>query len=197
MKLILVRHGETEANKRKINQGHACNGLASSGREQAEKLARRLREEHIAAIYVSDLPRARQTAEPLLTAHQQTPVQYESRLREWSLGCFENTPYGAIQQAAADAGIPFERYKPEGGESIEDFRRRASSFYEELHERHPEETVLLITHGGFIKTLLVHLLGVPAEEHHRYVISNTGVTVLECSEPKIVLLNCTEHLGER
>lgn len=194
MKLILVRHGETEANQRCINQGHTCWGLAETGKEQAKRVGNRLRSEPLDIIYVSDLQRTRETAEEITKHHPGVAVVYEPRIREINLGVFEGEPYGTVQKAAAAAGIDPLEFQPEGGESLLQFRTRIQEFFTELREKHEDEAVLLVTHGGFIKLLVMDVARVPREKHTDYNVQNTSVSVIECSDASIALFNCTKHL---
>ncbi len=76
MKLILVRHGQTHENVAKIIQGQSQGRLTAQGREQAQKVGLRLKDEKISIAYVSDLERAKQTAKEILKYHSETPIVY-------------------------------------------------------------------------------------------------------------------------
>ncbi|GAG43706.1 unnamed protein product, partial [marine sediment metagenome] len=69
MRLILVRHGETDTNKARLALGQADVELNEHGRWQAQRLAASLKREPIAAIYSSPLKRALATAEPIASSH--------------------------------------------------------------------------------------------------------------------------------
>jgi broad specificity phosphatase PhoE len=82
MKIILIRHGESEANAQGIMQGQKVDkSLSKLGREQATKLAKRLKNEKIEAIYSSDLKRAKETAEEINKFHN-VKIKLDKRLRE-------------------------------------------------------------------------------------------------------------------
>ena len=73
MRIILVRHGETEDNKKRIIQGHLPGKLSDKGIEQARKVANRLKNEKVDYIFSSDLDRAKSTAEEIAKFHQEKP----------------------------------------------------------------------------------------------------------------------------
>ena len=86
MKLIITRHGETEENKAGIIMGHLHGTLSENGKEQAKKVALRLKEEKIDAIYSSDLARSSDTAKEIAKYHPKTPLIFAKDLREKYLG---------------------------------------------------------------------------------------------------------------
>ena len=198
MRLFLVRHGETVENKEHIMQGQIPGHLSPEGIFQAEQLAERLRNEQFDAVYVSDLDRTRVTATIILKYHADTSVEYVEALREINGGIFQGGP-GALFRAAHDAsGIAFGEYAPPGGESWHDVQRRVYAFYESILVRHPDETVLFVSHGGTMATLLLRLFGeqLSEEQYLQRVMANSGVTILEVRDGRahLTLFNCTRHL---
>ncbi len=203
MRLILVRHGETEANAAEITEGHLPGKLSARGREQARRVAKRLSTIPIVLILVSDLARTRETAEPIITAHPKTEVRYEPRLRERSFGEFEGSPYGAVWKRAEQASPDKLLFRPEGGESVYDFRERVKTYLSELIEAEKGKTVLLVTHGGVVAQALITLMRIPEEEfnenYYKYHPDNTAVTAIDISDDglhKVLHINSTEHLQD-
>ncbi|MBI3572758.1 MAG: histidine phosphatase family protein [Candidatus Kerfeldbacteria bacterium] len=88
MKLILVRHGETDRNKDKHHVHHGPISLNSTGEKQAEATAQRLKLEHIDVIYSSHMPRAVETAEVIARFHPQAERIIDDNLRERDGGIF-------------------------------------------------------------------------------------------------------------
>ena len=80
MKLILVRHGETEGNVKQIIQGQTHGKLTKKGIKQAKLLARRLKNEKIDVVFSSDLQRAKNTTKQILNHHCKIPVFYDKLL---------------------------------------------------------------------------------------------------------------------
>jgi broad specificity phosphatase PhoE len=152
--LLLVRHGETDWNREGRWQGGSDTQLNDVGREQANALAATL-DGTVDAVYSSDLARARETAE-ILAAKHGLQVNLDKRLRERGFGVWEGLTNDDIQQRDAET---FERWRlgegpgPEDAEPFDTFAARISSFLDELLERHAEEEVLVVSHGGSIRVI--------------------------------------------
>jgi len=162
MKILLLRHGQTEWNALKKYQGHMDIALNDAGRAQAEKLARYLRcNEKIEAIYCSDLSRSRETAE-IIARELQLSIQVDERFREIGFGDWEGMTYEEVSRMYPEEYTKWFNnnltIKVPGGESIDDLLARTLPSLGDLAQRHAG-TVLVVSHGGLIKTLLNHLLG--------------------------------------
>jgi probable phosphoglycerate mutase len=198
MKLYLVRHGLTEENASRVIQGWNPGKLSALGIEQAERLARRLKDVRFQAIYSSDSRRAADTAHIIARFHD-IPVQFTAALRERHMGIFQGRAASEFEQAQAQSGLSATDFTPEGGESLAALRRRASSFVESLHARHLRQTVLLVAHGRWNGMLLSAASGMSLEEGLALRQTNTCVNILECDERggfSIHLLNCAAHLAD-
>jgi broad specificity phosphatase PhoE len=144
--LLLVRHGETDWNAEGRLQGHTDTPLNDYGRRQAASLAEQLAGDGIAAIYASDLSRARETAE-IVGGRIGLPVSVEPDLREKNWGSWEGL-------------TPTERDAVEYvGESTEAHRERTLRALLAIAERHPEERVLVVTHGGSVRRVQAAVSG--------------------------------------
>ena len=131
MRIILTRHGETHENVKKISMGQGVDGLLNElGIEQAKKLALRLREEDMTAVYVSDLKRAVRTAEEVLYFHPRTKMILAPQLRERNLGIYEGGPNKVWKEVMEQSPIPFHLFQPEGGESYAELQERVGKFFE-------------------------------------------------------------------
>src|SRR5215210_2383805 len=108
--LVLIRHGETDMNRELRFQGHLNVGLNAIGLEQARRLAARMAGEQADAVYVSDLLRARQTAQPIAgeLALQAVP---EKGLREQHFGRVEGMRADDIQRELPDAWAGWLRFE--------------------------------------------------------------------------------------
>jgi broad specificity phosphatase PhoE len=149
-----MRHGETEANRLSIVQGHNSTPLAESGVQQARTAAQAIAHTPFSHIYCSDLVRTRQTVAPLVALRGRDDVIYDARLREKGAGVAEGMKLAALHQLQKDSGQSVRLYKPEGGESWDDVRARAVSFYQsllELMRQGVRGPVLLVTHGGALR----------------------------------------------
>jgi len=179
--LILARHGETDWNRDGRWQGHADEPLNERGRAQAQALADELAGEEVAAVYSSDLGRARETAEIVATRlGLDTLVEIDPRLREVHVGGWSGLTMAEIEARFPDgvarwqAGDPAHAF--DGGESYAAMGRRVVEAVEEIAARHPGERVLVVLHGGPIRSLLAHAAGITYEEqrHRRRHLDNCG-----------------------
>lgn len=198
--LLLVRHGETEWNRTGRWQGHADVPLSDEGRDQARRLARRLKSERerIDRVYASDLGRAFETAE-IVAAELALPVHPLIELREIHIGSWSGLTSDQIRSQFPhewqlhETGDDFRRGGH--GETMADFRSRVGRAAEELVQQHPGERLLLVTHGGAIRALLyyVSLRAVQVEEAR---VENTSLTevVFEEDAVRVVRVNDIAHL---
>ena len=146
-----MRHGETEANRLSIVQGHNATPLSETGVQQAKTAAQAIALTPFSHIYCSDLVRTRQTVEQLVALRGSDSVIYDARLREKGAGVAEGLKLSAFHKMQQDSGQNARTYKPEGGESWEEVRSRANSFYQHLQElmrQGVKGPVLVVTHGG-------------------------------------------------
>ncbi|MBW2281248.1 MAG: histidine phosphatase family protein [Deltaproteobacteria bacterium] len=197
--LLLARHGETDWNRSRRLQGHTDIPLNDLGRRQAHRLADRLAGSDIAAIQASDLVRAAETAKILGEALGLEPA-LQSAWREIDLGDLEGQDgvettraHGELISAAARADGPLGR----GGESFRDFHARIVAGYERICRDHADRTVLLVSHGGTLKALIAHLIGLdPVQIGRLSLRGNTSLSTLDFQHgrPQLTLLNCTSHL---
>jgi broad specificity phosphatase PhoE len=197
MKLIIVRHGETEANVKELIMGQTNDPLTPRGAEQARKVGLRLKDEKIDRIYVSDLQRTMDTAKEIIKHHPDSEIIYEPLLREGHGGIFEGQPYGSMSRAAEKAGIPRNDFRPEGGESYSDVRERVRKFMGIIMKADMDKTLLLVTHGGIISNIIMHLFSISDENIKNFLPPNTGVTIIELdfkNGHKVHTLNCVKHL---
>jgi len=200
---FLVRHGETEWNRVGRAQGHADPPLNQAGREQAEAVAVRLARVTFEAAYSSDLRRAADTAAPIMRGRD-APIVYRRDLREKSFGEWEGLTYDEVQRRhPAMLEELFDEqpeFAPPGGESDLDLFTRASGAAARIAGRHTgtEGNILVVSHGGTLRAMMVSMLGLPVESMWRLRLSNAAlsvITVYEEGGATIDLLNDTGHLG--
>lgn len=177
-RLVLVRHGQTEANVRKeLDSRPPGAPLNAIGLAQAVALGERLADEPVTAVYASQATRAQETAAPVAAAHR-LPVEVIGGVHEVFVGDLEgrfdiearerfDETYGAWWSGDLDAHLP-------GGESARDLRARFLPAVEEIVTA-GTGTVVLVSHGAAIRLAAAALLGDTAET--RYV-PNTGLVIL-------------------
>ncbi len=150
-RIILARHGETDWNLERRVQGHADAPLNDTGRAQARALAAALAADRIDAVYSSDLLRAHETAR-IVAQPRGLEVTAIRDLRERHFGTWEGLTDDEI----------FARY-PEAssgswgdGETREQMTRRVLDALSRISESHPDGHVLVVSHGGPLRAVLVH-----------------------------------------
>jgi broad specificity phosphatase PhoE len=197
--LVLIRHGETDWNRDRRVQGHSDVSLSERGLEQAGRLALRLAQEPIRAIYASDLKRAVETAAPLAEALG-LPVQTTPLLRELHFGVWEGLTVAEVQ-----AGWPEEyaawrqdsiRSRPPHGERIEELQERSLACVSEILAAHAGERVAIVGHGGSVRSILCGLMGIPLSLWRRLRIDNSSISRLTMASrgPTLIVYNDTCHL---
>ncbi len=194
MKLIIVRHGETEENVRGEIQGHGHGKLTKKGIGEAKKLAMRLKDEKFDLIFSSDLGRAKDTAAEIIKRHE-AEVIYTPELREMSHGVLEGKHFAEREVEIARSGKPMEHFIAEGGESLFQFRERVRKFLESLH-KHKGKNILIVTHGGFLRMIFSIVFGKSIEESLKIGVANASINILELEDKgfKVHLINSIEHL---
>ncbi len=201
MRLILVRHGQTEANARGLIQGGGMDGpLNDVGILQAHRTADKLKNETIHHAYSSDLVRAKHTAEEILKHHPRLNLTTTAALREKHAGQYEGKPKITVDKTKSlKRASMFKDFTPDGGESFATAQKRVLNFYAELCDKHTGETVLAVAHGGIIAALLMHLFDKPVNyiEYDNLRPENGAITILEVTDkPLLVLHNERAHLME-
>jgi len=202
-RLILVRHGETDWNLEGRYQGQADLPLNERGREQAKLLAERLRSERIEAIYASDLSRAYETAKIIAKALGQEVKALES-LREVDTGVWTGLTFQKVeiryQKHLREWRADPLRVKRLEGESYLELFERTKAAIGEIVEAHPDQTVLIVGHGGNIKSIVLDALGVRADRAieiaSRFAADNASLHIVQYDGDEMLIetLNDTCHL---
>jgi len=198
--LILVRHGETEWNLEGRVQGHTDSRLTERGREEGRLVAERLAGLEIAAVYASDLGRARETGEIIAAPHG-LPVQTTPDLRERCYGEFEGKTLAQSREENPEAVARWladrQRLAPPGGETQQELSDRTMRALREIVAAHPGETVAVATHGGPIKSAVFAVLEIPIGSWYRTWVANGSVTALRGTRDdlRVASFNDTSHVG--
>ncbi len=201
MRLILVRHGQTEWNAGGRYQGQSDVALSELGRKQASLLAERFPAKELDAIYTSDLDRARATAE-CVGERFGLRVCPEPAFRELSFGDWEGLTYQEISKRWPEEAnklftAPDELSIP-NGETFQELQKRAMDKIAALCETHGGQTVGIFAHGAINKTILAGLMHIPLHYLWSLRQDNTAVNILRLEDGYVTveLLNSTFHLGE-
>jgi len=198
-RLLIVRHGETPWNAEGRLQGHADIDLSEKGRQQAREVAKRLADTPIDVAYSSDLARAWHTAQIVLD-QRDVPLHSNEGLRERFYGVFEGLTVEERQAQFPDefaaSLIKDLEFASPGGESALGTLRRMTGVIGEIKERHLNETVLIVGHGGSLRSAIIALMELPPEATWRFVMANCSLTVIDTYPDNAVLglYNDTSHL---
>jgi 2,3-bisphosphoglycerate-dependent phosphoglycerate mutase len=189
MHFYLIRHGQSYVNLPEWDKGNSDEGLTDLGQRQAAALAAWLPGHlpQVDAIYASTMQRARETAVPLATAYD-IPIHFDDRLREIGNNRADHTPW-PTDQLPEYGGYwgserPFASITPDysNGESLMHFRVRIGMFIEEMIERHRQQTIIAVCHGGVIELTYDHIFNVGPWRRCEAWTKNTGITRFELVE---------------
>jgi len=198
LRLLIVRHGETEWNAQSRYQGQSDVPLSDVGRAQARALVGRLAREPLDAVYISDLSRALETAEIVLNGRN-IPQVIEPRLREMHFGVMEGLTFNdayALYPKEIDAWLNDYNTPPPGGEDLESFAARVGSLMQELQARHEGQTILLVAHGGPLSEMARLALKMPHTHRWSFMMDNASLSELQFNDgfPRIKFWNETCHV---
>jgi broad specificity phosphatase PhoE len=153
----LVRHAESEWNALGRWQGQADPALSELGRARAAALAAALAGERFDALVASDLARARETAE-ILGGRLGLAPRLDERLRERDAGRWAGLTHDEIAVRWPEELARVRRHEPDarpvGGESLVEVAARARTFFRDLAGEASLARVLVVTHGGLMRSLL-------------------------------------------
>ena len=196
MKLLVIRHGESEADLLDVHEGRADFALTERGHRQAQAMA-----EYVAAnyridrIYASTLTRAMQTARHLSDATG-VPIRPEHDLMEFNNGLLAGLPHKeAAEKYPRVPDLPPDKSVYEQ-ESLVEFRDRAEKMLTKiLCEATDDETVAVVTHGGTINQLYHAFLKLPVKDGMFFSTADTGIHewIVEQTERRVARSNYDAH----
>ena len=201
MRLILIRHGETEWNVSGRYQGQTDIPLSDRGRAQAEALGRRFASIPVDAVYSSPLQRAYDTAAAIARV-KGLPIQKADGLKELDFGEWDGNTKEVNEEKFGEA---FTRYRIEpfhypmpGEGTLNRAKLRVGAALEDIKElyRHTDKTVVVVAHGGILKLAIFYLMDMTSRLYRCIELDNTSLTVIDIEEDRCILrvLNDTHHL---
>ena len=144
-RVYLIRHAEAEGNIYRRAQGWYDGAVSAKGARQIAALAERFRDEHIDALYASDLARTVATA-GAITKYHDLPVITEPRLREINLGAWEDQPFGDLKHRDPEMLTYFnddpDRWRVPGAETFPALTGRIRGVVTELAAKHDGQTIV-------------------------------------------------------
>jgi probable phosphoglycerate mutase len=183
-KLLMIRHGETAWNAEGRVQGQTDVPLSDVGYAQARAVAAALSGERFAAIYSSDLLRARQTA-GLAARAAGLAVRLDAGLRERHYGMFETLTYVEAKLRFPEDYARFRAkeldYDFRGGESLRGFYERTMRCLSSLAESHRDQSILVFTHGGVLEMAYRRAHGLGLATKRDFEIPNAALNRIEVS----------------
>ncbi len=181
-RLLLVRHAETGGNAERLIQGQQDHPLSERGREQALLLRHRLARETLHAAYSSDLVRAADTAR-LALGGRDVGLSLDPALREMDFGEWDGRSQAELRRevpelVAQRRSDPMS-FVPPGGEPFRDVVNRCTRFLDQTVQRHADESVLLVSHGGPLSIILYRLLDIQPTYPWRFRFGNASLSIVE------------------
>lgn len=207
VRLLLVRHGETEWNRQGRFQGQIDIPLNDNGRLQAQKAGEFLKDVPVDFAVSSSMSRPKETAEIILQQHPQIELGLEDGLREISHGLWEGKFEKEIEQEFPGElerwrTIPQDVQMPEG-ENLQQVCDRSVATWQSIVQTaidNHRQIGLIVAHDATNKTLLCHILGLSGENFWNFRQGNGAVSVIDYplglnGFPVLQAMNITAHLG--
>ena len=191
MRVYLIRHGETELNRKRIVQGYAEVPLNDLGIAQATRLAQSFEDVRLDHIYASDLRRATMTA-TVLASHTGVTLSYDLGFRERNPGDLSLKPH--------EEAMPFFTeldFIPPNGEGWKEFDDRVDRSFNELIEREGsrDRHIAVVSHGMVCSAFMRRQLGYSREQLADVSWPNTALTTLDYDDGwRLIKLVDASHL---
>ena len=183
--LYFVRHGQTDWNVQGKLQGHADIPLNDAGRMEAAGLSKKICAINFDLCFSSDLQRAIETAQ-ILTATRPLAIKLIPALRERNFGLWEGRLFSELLEYEK-RGQPFPEI-----ETDEEIQKRTSSLLDEIVNNYPGATILVVTHGGVIRSLLAHLLNIDSSSIRSIQMKTMATLQLVASNGKYEIHDMTD-----
>jgi len=196
-RVILVRHGETEKNKRGLIHPYADEELLTErGVSQILATAKRLKDFHPDKIYSSKGRRAQQSGE-LIAGELSLKLRTLQGIEERNWGDFSGRTWEEVQKVL-DKMTLGERYNyvPPNGESWREFETRLIKAITGVLEENKGTTIVVLSHGGAIRALMPYFLSMPRDESFKHSPHVASITIFDYQNGKFspVAVNDTKHL---
>ncbi|NLJ89133.1 MAG: histidine phosphatase family protein [Epulopiscium sp.] len=202
LKLYLVRHGETAWNIDNKYQGITDIPLNEIGIKQAQAIARRMKAFKIDKIYSSDLSRAYETGK-LISREKNINIEKMPGLREISFGEWEGYTISELEELYGENYKRFflepHKYNFPGEGSMEAVQKRIRKAIGEIEKKHPKGDIVIVSHGGVLKILIMTLLEIDLSFFKSFWLGNTSLSIIEKKDNGkwiLSLLNDRSHLEE-
>jgi probable phosphomutase (TIGR03848 family) len=192
-KFLLIRHALTDASGQRLTGRAAGVRLNEQGRAQARALAERLAGSPIAAVYGSPLERTRETAELVARLLGIEAILCEDFLEiefgNWTGASFEDlageASFQRFNSFRSCAPVP-------GGEFMLQAQARMLMGLDKLRARHPQQNVVVVSHGDMIKAAVAYYAGIHLDMFQRIEINPASISVVEIDEAAVRILSVND-----
>ena len=171
--------------------------LNDYGKSQAEALGERLKKADLHCVYSSPLERTVETAEAIVKHRENLRVLTFEGVGEVRYGDWQGKKISKLSKDPLWKHVQFtpSRVQFPNGETMRGAQMRAVNAIEELHRRHPKETIAVVSHSDVIKMILTHFLGMHLDVFQRINVSPASISTLVLQEgrPFIHNINDTSH----
>ncbi len=196
MKLLIIRHGESEADLLDVHEGRADFALTERGHRQAEAMANYVAENFdISKIYASTLTRAKQTAGHL-SDKIGIPIAFDENLMEFNNGLLAGLPRAVVREKYPEVpNLPIDK-AVYGQESQVEFRQRAENALSRvISESQADKTIAIVSHGGMINQLYRAFFNMPVDCKFFFNTADTGIHIWNLTEKerRVIKANFDEH----
>ena len=182
MQIFIVRHGETDANRKGYAQGWSNDPLNENGHKLAKITGRGMKGIRFDHCISSPLIRAKETAEIILReSDNNISVSFDDRIKEINFGSFERINV-RDEKVVRFLKKPDIDHRFPDGESIKDVMERTQGFLKELIAKDDDKTYLVSTHGCALRAMLNFLYDDPDDYWHGYVPYNCCVNIIEVKD---------------
>ncbi len=193
MKLILIRHGETPWNEKKLIQGGRQDiELSPAGIRRVGKLASYLKNEKLSIIITSPMKRAVATAKAIASLHG-LPLEIDDRLKEIDVADLEGRSLDDLNATFTRFLMQWQKDREAAdlphGEKLQELQNRAWMVIQTLLEAHHEETVVLVSHYFVIMAIVLRALDLPLETMVKFKLAPCGISVLSFADHGARLLS--------
>lgn len=200
MNIYIIRHGETKKDRVFNLDGYPDAELTKTGLRQAHLTGKHLAKVQFDAIYSSDLKRAVQTAEIISSYQQGLRIGTDKQIREIHMGVFHTSSEDQIRKDYPEFYSEFLKkdtdFRYPEGESGEEVLIRTLNFLESIKLK-KLDNICVVCHGGVIRSVISHFLGLPQYKRFNLYPSNCGISLLryENDNFKVISINEISHLG--
>lgn len=182
MNIYLLRHGETEHNKRGVYYGKTDSHLNIKGIDEINRAKVILEGINFNKVFISESMRTKQTYEIIFSGKESLKINIDKRINELDFGEFEGKSYDYIKNTYPEECLNWENdwkgFIPPDGESYVQFYKRVKQFMDYIITL-KEENVLIITHSGVIKSIYCYVLFENIDLFWKFSSKNGDISIIK------------------